>query len=357
MTTLSSSDAPEPTSRFTMRDVAQLSGVSVKTVSRVVNGERGVSPTLEERVQDAIRRLGYRRDLTASSLRRSDHKTLTIGLALEDLANPFSAALHRAVEDVARRFGVVVFAGSVDEDPGRERELTSAFLSRRVDGLLIVPATGDQSYLAADLRNGVPMVFADRPPRLLDADAVLSDNAAGAERGVRHLLERGHRRILFLGDLGTISTARERHQGFERALRSVDLEVDPGLVRTDLHTSDEAERAVLDRFATPEAAPTAIFASQNLITIGAMRALRRLGRQHSVALVGLDDFPLAADLDPGITVVAQNPTEMGHRAATLLFERLEGDASSTRREVLPMQIIERGSGEIPPPGHDVPSAR
>lgn len=331
-----------------MRDVARMSGVSVKTVSRVVNRESGVSPAMAERVQEAIRRLGYRPDLTASSLRRADHKTLTIGLALEDLANPFSAALHRAVEDVARTRGVVVFAGSVDEDAQRERELTSAFLSRRVDGLLIVPAGSDQSYLASDLRSGVPMVFADRPPRNLDADAVLSDNTAGAERGVEHLIGRGHRRIAFLGDLTTISTVGERHQGFLTAMRVSGADVDPALVRTDLHTSDRAEAAVLELFAQLDEPPTAVFASQNLITIGAMRALRKIGRQHAVALVGLDDFPLAADLDPGITVVAQNPAEMGRRAAALLFERLEGDTGPTRTEVLPMQIIERGSGEIRP---------
>jgi LacI family transcriptional regulator len=329
-----------------MRDVAQMSGVSVKTVSRVVNGEPGVSPAMTERVQEAIQRLGYRPDLTASSLRRADHKTLTIGLALEDLANPFSAALHRAVEDVARTRGVVVFAGSVDEDARRERELTSAFLSRRVDGLLIVPAGSDQSYLAGDLRAGVPMVFADRPPRHMDADAVLSDNSAGAERGVEHLIARGHRRIAFLADLTTISTVGERHKGFLTAMRVAGVEVDPSLVRTGLHTSDQAEEAVLGLFAGHGEPPTAVFASQNLITIGAMRALRRIGRQHDVALVGLDDFPLAADLDPGITVVAQNPAEMGRRAAALLFERLEGESGPTRTEILPMQLIERGSGEI-----------
>ena len=345
MTTFTSPDSSGSAQRFTMRDVARMSGVSVKTVSRVVNREPGVSPAMTERVQEAIRRLGYRPDLTASSLRRADHKTLTIGLALEDLANPFSAALHRAVEDVARTRGVVVFAGSVDEDPQRERELTSAFLSRRVDGLLVVPAGADQSYLAGDLRSGVPMVFADRPPRHLDADAVLSDNTAGAERAVEHLLACGHRRIAFLGDLSTISTAGERHQGFLTAMRIAGADVDTALVHTDLHTSDRAEEAVLALFDRDEP-PTAVFAGQNLLTIGAMRALRRLGRQHDIALVGLDDFPLAADLDPGITVVAQDPAEMGRRAATLLFERLEGDTGPTRTEVLPMQIIERGSGEI-----------
>lgn len=351
MTTFTSSgdDPAALPSKFTMRDVAQMSGVSIKTVSRVVNGEPGVSPEMADRVQVAIRRLGYRRDLTASSLRRSDHKTSTLGLVLEDLANPFTAALHRAVEDEARPRGVVVFAGSIDEDAARERDLTTAFLSRRVDGLLIVPAGDDQSYLANDLRSGVPMVFADRRPHLLDADTVLSDNADGARRGVEHLIAHGHREILYLGDLRTISTARERHEAFSTAMAAAGIAPVAAWTRTDLHSSELAEEAVLEIFHGDLPRPTAIFASQNLVTIGAVRALRKLRLHHDIALVGIDDFPLAADLEPGVTVVAQNPLEMGRRAAAMLFDRLDGAAVPARTEVLSMQLVERGSGEITPP--------
>jgi len=175
--------------RATMKQVAALAGVSLKTVSRVVNGEPFVSPEVISRVQDAAQRLNYRPNLTASSLRRADGRTRTVGLLLENVANPFSAALHRAIEDVARERGVVVLAGSVDEDPVRERELVTAFSNRRVDGLIVVPSGGDQSYLAAERSAGTALVFVDRPPQFLDADVVLVANRAGAEAATTHLIE------------------------------------------------------------------------------------------------------------------------------------------------------------------------
>jgi LacI family transcriptional regulator len=333
--------------RPTMREVAALAGVSLKTVSRVVNQEPGVSPELAAKVRLAVERLDYRPNLGASSLRRSDRLTRTIGLLLEDVANPFSAALHRAIEDVARPRGVAVLTGSLDEDPLREVQLAATFIARRVDGLILVPASRDHGYLWTERRAGLPIVFVDRPPSLLDADMVLSNNRAGALAGVRHLLERGHRSIGYLGDLITISTAQERWEGYRDALREQSLPVNSALVRHDLRTIAQAEQATLEIFAVDQT-PTALFTSQNLVTIGAIRALRRLGKQHEVALVGFDDFMLADLLDPGVTVVAQDPGRMGAVAAHALFGRLGGDTSPTSRHVIPTELVERGSGEIAP---------
>src|SRR5437660_8726907 len=202
-----SEQTQETARRPTMLDVAALAGVALKTVSRVVNGEPGVSPALEAKVRRAIEQLNYRRDANASMLRRLGRKTQTIGLVLEDVANPFSSALHRAVEDAARERGVLVFAGSCDEDPDRERELIGSFRDRRVDGIIVVPASHDHSYLYEERRAGTALVFVDRRASHLDADSVVSDNLGGATEGVRHLLAHGHRRIGFLGDLLSISTA------------------------------------------------------------------------------------------------------------------------------------------------------
>ena len=141
-----------------MREVAAVARVSIKTVSRVVNGEAGVSPLLARRVMAAARRLDYSHNLTASGLRRSDGRSATIGLVLEDVANPFSSALHRSVEDIAVKRGVLVLAGSSDEDEERERRLVSAFASRRVDGLIIQPSSHDQSYLLAERKVGTALV-------------------------------------------------------------------------------------------------------------------------------------------------------------------------------------------------------
>jgi LacI family transcriptional regulator, galactose operon repressor len=332
-----------------MLDVAALAGVGLKTVSRVVNSERGVSPELEARVRRAIEQLNYQRDANAATLRRLGRKTQTIGLVLEDASNPFSSALHRAVEDAARERGVLVFAGSCDEDPERERELIGSFRERRVDGLIVVPASHDHTYLHEERRTGTALVFLDRRARHLDADSVVSDNFGGATQAVGHLLERGHRRVGFLGDLLSISTAQERLRGYKHALEAVGVTVDDALVRTELRAPEVAAAAVGEMLALPQP-PTAFFTSQNLLTIGGIHALRRARREREIALVGFDDVSLADMLDPAISVVAQDPQALGRAAADQLFRRLDGDTGPAVKVVIPVTLIARGSGEIAAPG-------
>ena len=330
-----------------MREVAALAKVSIKTVSRVVNGESGVSPSLARRVMAASDRLSYRHNLTASSLRRSDGRSATIGVVLEDVANPFSSALNRSIEDVAVKRGVLVLAGSSDESEDRERKLVSAFASRRVDGLIIQPSSLDHSYLITERKAGIPIVFVDRPPAFFDADTVLTDNAAGVRRGVRHLVQHGHRRIGYLGDLHKIATAAERHRGYVEELAAQGIQVDEKLVRLDLRGIERAEAAVVELLGQPHP-PTALFTGQNLITIGAFRALRRAGLHQRIALIGFDDILLADLLEPGITVIAQDPAAIGRTAAEMLFRRLDGDRSPSEHRIVLTRMITRGSGEIPP---------
>jgi LacI family transcriptional regulator len=338
-----------PRSRSTMHDVAALAGVSLKTVSRVINQEPNVSADLVGRVERAAALLDYRHNLTASNLRRTGGKTRTIGLLLEDVANPFSSTIHRAVEDASFRRGIVVLAASLDEDPERERRLAAGFVSRRVDGLIVAPAGTDHSYLLNELRAGLALVFIDRPPAFLDADTVVTANRDGARDGVRHLIEHGHRKIAYLGDLGTIATANERFAGYREALRKAAIAPDDALVRQGLHSIQAAEEAVTELLQLPRHhAPTALFTSQNMVTVGAVKALRRIARQHEVALVGFDDILLADLLEPGLTVIAQDPTAIGTAAADLLFRRLDGDTAPTRLVLVPTRLVPRGSGEILP---------
>jgi LacI family transcriptional regulator len=331
-----------------MHDVAALAGVALATVSRVVNGKPGVSPAMQARVQAAIERLDYRRNVNASSLRRLDRKTATIGLVLEDVANPFMSALHRAVEDCARERNVLVFAGSCDEDSRREQELISALRARRVDGIIVVPAGTDHGYLLPALRLGTRMVFADRRPGFLDADSVTHDDLGGARAAVAHLSAIGHRRIAYLGASLTIGTARDRLQGYTDEMKALGAKPPPSHVRLGLVTMEEAEQVATEMLRGPDP-PTAIVSGQNYFAIGAVKALRSLGLQHEVALVGFDDFPLADVLDPPVTVVAHDPAELGRTAAELLFRRLDGDGSPSQHVVCPFAFIPRGSGEIPPP--------
>jgi len=335
--------------RPTLRDVAMLAGVSAKTVSRVINAEPGVSPSKVDAVQRAIAQLNYRPNFTASSLRRSNGRTATIAAVLEDLANPFSSALHRALEDVARGREVIIVAGSVDEDPDRERALVRAFTMRQADGLVIVPASDNQAYLTREVHGATPVVFVDRPPVGLQADAVLVDNQAGAAEAVHHLVAGGHRAIGYLGDLRTIATARQRFQGYKEALSDNGIRPVPEHIAHDLHTAAATAEATRRLLAT-DPPPTALFAAQNLVTIGAIRALRDLGLHERVALVGFDDFPLADLLQPAVTVVAQDPFTMGHLAAELIFRRLDGESWEPTTHLVPTHLVARGSGEIPPHG-------
>ncbi|MFS0705912.1 LacI family DNA-binding transcriptional regulator [Cellulomonas sp. 179-A 9B4 NHS] len=329
-----------------MRDVAALAGVGIKTVSRVVNGESGVSPAMVERVNDAARALNYRPDLNAGNLRRSERRSQSLGLVLSSVDNPFAAAIHRAIEDVAGERGVAVLAGSTDEEPDRERALVAALAARRVDGLIISAITPDQGYLRWEHESGTPVVMVDRRATGLDVDSVVADNAAGAERATRHLVEHGHRRIAYLGDLARIDTARERHRGFVQALADAGIPAASVPAADDVHSEEAAEAAVHALLTGPEP-PTALFTSQNLITIGAIRALRALGLQHRVALVGFDDFQLADLLEPRVTVIAQDPARIGALAAHRVFERLAHRDLPPETVVVPTRLVARGSGDDP----------
>ena len=331
-----------------MNDVARAAQVGLKTVSRVLNSEGGVRPALVARVETAVVELGYRHNAGASSLRRSDQSTATIGLILEDVANPFSSLLQRAVEDVARTAGFLVLAGSSDEDPVRERELIDTFCSRRVDGLLVVPAGDDHHYLARELASGMPLVLLDRPSAALpEADTVLCDNVEGAEVGTAHLIAHGHRRIGYLGDSLGIATARERLDGYLRALATAGVVAEPALIYAEMASIERASAATREMLMS-ERPPSAIFSSQNIVTIGAIKALRSLGLQHRVAVVGFDDFLLADMLDPPITVVAQDPLTIGRRGAELLFRRIALDDGPPERMIVRTRLLCRGSGEIRP---------
>jgi LacI family transcriptional regulator len=331
-----------------MKDVAARAGVGLKTVSRVVNEEAGVSTDTERRVQEAITALGFRRNDSARVLRKGS--TASVGLVVEDLADPFYSPLSRAIEEVARAHGALLINGSSAEDPARERELALALCARRVDGLVIVPASDDHRYLAPEIAAGVATVFVDRPPGRIEADMVLSESFDGARSGVAHLIAHGHRRIGFIGDQPRIHTARERLRGYRAAMAEAGLPVadswvalggtDPDRVRAD------AAR-MLDGPAGSEPV-TAFFSGNNRVTVTLVRVLAAPGRQGRAALVGFDDFELADLLSPPVTVVAQDPADLGRSAAQLLFRRLEGADDAPRTVSRPTRLIARGSGEIPP---------
>lgn len=332
-----------------MKDVAAAAGVSLKTVSRVVNGESNVNDDLRAAVLESIAELGFRRNASARELRQG--RSGTIGLLLEDVADPFYSILSRAVEDVAREHGTMVFAGSSAEDSERERDLALAFCERRVDGLIIVPAGSSHSYLLPEMRAGIPAVFVDRPPGDIEADMILTDNRGGSRRGVEHLLSHGHRRIGFIGDAPEIYTAGERLRGYREALEATGIAVSDELV-TQAPPSPTSTADALDRLLEGPAPATALLCGNSRTTVSVLRELAR--RDKRLALVGFDDVELGDLLQPGLTVVAQDPGAMGAAAARLLFQRIAGDsagpsAGPPQTVTIGTRLIPRGSGELAAP--------
>ncbi|MFD6028837.1 LacI family DNA-binding transcriptional regulator [Streptomyces griseoluteus] len=329
--------------RPTLADVAREVGVSAKTVSRVLNEDGPASARTRERVLAAVTRLGFQPNLMARNIRVGGPDT-TIGLVVPDLGNPFFGAVAGSIEDRVRERGLTLLMGSSADDPDRERALTDKFLARRVSILMVVPSVGaDHAHLRQHRAAGLPVVFVDRPGAGLATDCVVSSNREGARAGVTHLVGYGHRRIGFVGDLPTrLYTRRERLAGYREALRDAGLP-DDRLLITSAHDQHDAGEATARLLVLPDP-PTALFAGNNIVALGVVAELARSGRKD-VAVVAFDDVALAEALEPALTVVAQNPEEIGRTAATTALARLDGDRSRARTVTVPTRLIVRGSGE------------
>ncbi|OAH11114.1 LacI family DNA-binding transcriptional regulator [Streptomyces jeddahensis] len=333
--------------RPTLADVAQRVGVSAKTVSRVLNEDGPVSESTRVKVLAAVEELGFQPNLMARNMRMGTRDS-TVGLIVPEVGNPFFGALAGGVEGAVRGHGLTLLMAASEEDEQQEHTLVTAFLARRISGLLVVPAAGsNHRYLRRERDSGLPLVFVDRPATGLSADAVVSANEEGARTGVAHLAAHGHRRIAFIGDRpATLYTRKMRQRGYESALEAAGIPYDPSLVVSahDPYTAGVAVRRLLDS-PTP---PTAVFTANNVASLGVLPALAEAGRRD-VALVGFDDLPLAGVLQPGLTVVAQDPAAIGRAAAEQALARLRGERGAARTVTVTVRLVERGSGELPPP--------
>jgi len=328
-----------------MAEVARSARVSQKTVSRVVNREPGVLAGTEERVLEAIGRLGYRPNDLARTLRRG-LATATVGLVVEDISDPFFSTLAKAVGEVARRRDHLVLVANSEESPALEEELVAVFAERRVAGLIMSPISSDHGFVREALATGTPIVFVDRPPKGIEADTVLSDNFGGANQLVEHLIARGHPAIGFVGNISRVNSysTEQRLTGYSHALEAHGIPVDPRLIRSEAHGVAEARSASRDLLAS-SSPPTALFGANSRMTIGILAAIRDVHRP--VAVVGFDDFELAGLVDPPVTVVAQDAYGLGRAAADLLFARLDGDERPAQCVTLPTAFIDRTLGGIP----------
>lgn len=326
----------------TMVDVADRARVSLKTVSRYVNGETNISPVLAERIRLAIAELGYRKNLAAASI-RPGQTSRVIGLIIGDLANPYYSSLARAVEETMFAAGYLLTTASSEEEGVRHDRLVDRLIDQRVDGLIVVPPRrGARAW--RDVPPPVPpVVFVDRPVDHPGAVTVLADNRGGARDGTRALLDNGATRVAFLGDSLDIYTMSERHAGYREALTAQGLPAAEELIFAGAHSVDDAKIAAQRLLSDPTI--DAVFAANNRAAIGSLLAFQDAGRR--IPLVGFDDFESAIFASPAVSVVAQDVVAMGRRAAELLIAEFENPERTSQMgpigETLPTYLILRGS--------------
>jgi LacI family transcriptional regulator len=327
----------------TIKEVARSAGVSVATVSHVLNNTRYVSPQLAERVLDAASELGYTPDGRARSLRL--RKTQTIGLIVPDV-NPFFAELARIIEDQGFAAGYTTILGNADGHPDRERKYLETLISKRVDGLILASTLHNAEALEVLIaRSGTPVVLVDRELEFPGVDVVLADNLGGGHAATKHLLGLGHTRIACITGPSELAPSSGRAEGYRRALAEAGVEpASEHVVRGDFTfaAGREAMRSILDADDTV----TAVFAANDLAAIGAMSTLadRGLSVPGDVSVVGFDDAFPAALVAPPLTTVRQPLVEMGLTAVSLLLARMRGDAEGrVERRLLSTKLIVRKS--------------
>ena len=331
----------------TLVDVARLAGVSIATVSRVINGSTNVSPELVERINTALRETNYHPNVIARSLRND--KTFTVGLLVPDITNSFFAELAQAASAVFDRANYTPILCDTQESVEKEKGYYRILLERRVDGLLVVSADTSGKHVEDVAARGIPVVLADRTasPRI---DSVRVDNFEGAAHAVSYLISKGYRTIAgIFGPQDTLS-GKERRAGYIKALESFNMSVIPDLVKVGPFTIESGFKLAGELLQSPSisgapARPDAIFAANKQIGIGAFKAIKHYGFKipGEVALIVFDDFELADYVEPPITVVAHPAAEIGRRAAELLLERIGGSVTSTREVLLKAELVVRGS--------------
>jgi LacI family transcriptional regulator len=326
--------------RPTMHDVARAAGVSPATVSRVVNNERYIREQTRAAVEQAIAELGFQRNEAARALRPGQTSD-TVALVIEDLSNPFWSAIAHGAEEVARRHEHMLVVGSTRQSYDRERDLLrDLVLRRRVDGLLVVPTAHTQHELHAELSRWAPMVFLDRTPVGVAADAVVLDNLGGARGAVEHLLGLGHRRIAYLGGDPSVTTGARRLAGYRQALQRAGLAVEKSLIRMNVHTVADARATAVELLGGP-APVDAIFADNNRMCVGVLHAVHDVGGDR-VGVAAFDDIELAELLPHPVALVTYDASELGAQAAELLFARIAGTGGAPKRRVHRTTLVTRG---------------
>lgn len=326
----------------TIYDVAEAAEVSIATVSKVINGTGRISEKTRKHVLQVMEDLKYKPSMVASAL--TGKSTYTIGLTLPDLANPFFAEIARAVEDRGHEYGFNLFICSTDNDPEREIKYFSLLTQKRVDGIIIASRTQKDQYVKGLIQQQIPIAMIAREMPTLAVDTVMVDDFLGGYQAGSHLLELGHRRIAILAeDLNEMST-RERIRGCRQAMLNAQVEPDEALIAVGGFTVDSGKEAA-GRLLEAEDRPTAVFACNDVLAIGANQAARRCGLRvpRDLSIIGFDNTVLATIMDPPLTTIAQPIQEIGRQVVDLLVQEIKGEKALKQRVLLMPQLVERSS--------------
>ncbi|GGV73677.1 LacI family transcriptional regulator [Streptomyces gelaticus] len=323
-----------------IKDVAAQAGVSVATVSRVLNSHPSVSPDARTRVLAAVDALGYRPNAVARSLRTD--QTRTLGLVISDVLNPYFTELARFVEEEARALGYSVIIGNADERPELQDHHVRTLLDRRIDGLLVSPADGDSPLMSDVARAGTPMVFVDRWMPGVDVPVVRADGRLAIRDLVAHLHALGRRRLAIIAGPAATTTGDERVEAFREALRAHELALPDVYIGQGDFQADSGRR-VTERFLALPEPPEVVFAADNLMALGALDAIRAAGLRvpQDIGLAAFDDIPWFVHTDPPITAIAQPTGELGRAAVRALVDIVEG--RSPQSVTLPARLVVRRS--------------
>ncbi len=317
-------------------DIAKRAGVSIATVSRVINHSGNVKKSTKEKVLKAIKELSYTPNFPARYLKTK--RTLTIGMVVPDITNPFFPMVFRGAESVVKQENYTIILCNTFEDEYEEMRYLSILEAKKVDGILLIKAparSGNEQYMQKLKNLSIPIVYLDRLPKLQDIPAVVADNVGGGYAATSHLLKLGHKRIAIITVHYPLTVHRERLQGYVKALREHDIPISRLYIKKGASTIEEAI-SLAPSLLNMKNRPTAIFVTNHKMTIGLMRALEMAGLQcpEDISVVGYDDFDWENVFHPRLTVVAQPTYQLGQAAAGLLIEILRDRTDSMHHKIV-----------------------
>jgi LacI family transcriptional regulator len=335
----------------TIYDVAREAGVSIATVSKVINGTGRISAETRRKVAKIMQQLDYQPSVVASAL--TGKSTFTIGLLIPDLANPFFAEMARSIEDRGHELGFNLVICSTDNNPEREALYITLLKQKRVDGIIIATGISNEALLKNLVKQKVPIALIARDMPALAADSVLVDDFIGGYQATSHLIGLGHRKIAVISEHLGLMSSKERVRGYRHALEEAGIPYDESMVCVSDFTVEGGRRCT-KALLQSDRPPTAVFACNDLLAIGAVQAARESGLviPRDMSVVGFDNTVLATIIDPPLTTVAQPIQQMGRQVMDLLVQEIRKEKRVKQRAILLPELIVRASTDAPRSGTD-----